>query len=86
MTLNEAKEIIVPFGRNNGWPLGSLVDRRFSEFDRLARQRETLFGDVKEAMEALTADPDIADKLRRYRRQMKTYRTNRAHLNNWVWR
>ena len=67
----------------------AVISRRFSEYAYLAWCLESgrpLFGDIKEALEALTRDAELVERLRQYRRQRKTAATNRRRLNAWAMR
>ena len=86
MTVLDAKAETVPFGRNTGWPLGALMERRFGEFAYLLNTRASCFGEFKEALDTLAGDPAVADRIRRYRTQRATTRINNIHLTRWAWR
>jgi hypothetical protein len=86
MEVHEANGVCVPFGKCNGWPLESVIRRRFSVFAGLVRQagRGGLYGELREAIETLVADPTIAAKLEAYKRQKKTEKINVKLFDNWV--
>ena len=89
MNLDDAKQVTVPFGRCSGWPLEAVITRRFSEYAYLAWCLESgrpLFGEIKEALEALTRDAELVERLRQYRRQRTTAAHNRRRLNAWAMR
>lgn len=86
MEVQEAIRVFVPDGQCRGWPLESVIRRRFSVFAGLVREADKggFFHDFREAIQTLAADEEIAGKLEAYKRQKKTEKINLRHYDNWI--
>jgi hypothetical protein len=85
MTVDQAKRVCVPFGKYHGWPLESIVRRHVGYLLVLAGMTR-LYGELKEAVDTLVAEPSVADQLRRIQTARATEAVNRARLNAWAFR
>lgn len=63
MTLDQARRVKLPFGRHRGRTLGAVLRTDFGWF-RWLTKRESLTGEVGDAVRTLSADADIARRLR----------------------
>ena len=79
-------KVSVPFGKLYGWPLEAVVKRRFGYFNWLTKQDLSATPDFAEAVKMIAAEPAVAERLERYRKQCATQAQNRRRFDAWVMR
>jgi hypothetical protein len=84
MTVDEAKRVCMPFGKYHGFPLEGVLRRNAGYLLVLAGM--CLYGELREAVDVLVHDPEVARRLARVRRARATEAINRDRLNAWAWR
>lgn len=85
MTIQEAKDVCIPFGKYKFYRLGTILDTDPGYFEFLTKMKG-LYGDAKEAIATLAADAEVKGKMEHLRRRRVIKRENERRLNAWAWR
>jgi len=86
MMISDALEVIVPFGPCHGWPLRAIISKRPAVAAQLVISVGRLYGEVREAVEAIAELPTIQDTVKGLKRERATKARNKRALDAWACR